>query len=70
MNNIKTIKHKTILGLGVSRCRTGHIHETDTYNYNELCDFLILVRASKYKNDFANCLSCEIVIDSLIYILS
>jgi hypothetical protein len=49
-NILDTYEARTLLGLDVSRCRTrvrvGHRHNTDTYNYIELCHFFKLLSVS------------------------
>jgi len=45
-NKLKTRKHDTFQIMRVSVSDTCHViyrHDTDTYNYNELCDFLKLL---------------------------
>jgi len=37
---------RTLLGLGVSRCRTCVVSDTDTCNYTELCNFFKLLAVS------------------------
>jgi len=34
---------RTLLGLGVSRCQTRVVSDTDTCNYTELCNFFKLL---------------------------
>ena len=40
---IKTYETRTLLGLGVSRCWTRVVSDTDTYNYTELYNFFQII---------------------------